>query len=86
MSQHIMVEAARRVCAEDEIEAESLYVLNPGNDLLQDLVDDFQGHVWSRMGHARIACFYELERSDIGAVVGNQTRKVGSWMNSCIAG
>ncbi|KIW14961.1 hypothetical protein PV08_07748 [Exophiala spinifera] len=70
-----MVEAARRVCAEDEIEAESLYVLNPGNDLLQDLVDDFQGHVWSRMGHARIACFYELERSDIGAVVGNQTRK-----------
>jgi hypothetical protein len=76
MSQSEMVQAAARVYTEEDIEREPLYILDPGNELLQYLVDDFQKRVWVKMPHARIACFFELQASEIGAIVGQQRRKV----------
>ncbi|KAK5276480.1 hypothetical protein LTR40_011564 [Exophiala xenobiotica] len=69
-----MVQAAAREYTEEDIERESLHILDPGNELLQDLVDDFQ-RVWVEMPYARIACFFELQASEIGAIVGQQRRK-----------
>ncbi|KAK5562080.1 hypothetical protein LTR43_012325, partial [Exophiala xenobiotica] len=75
MSQSEMVQAAAREFAEEDIESEPLHILDPGNELLQDLVDDFQKRVWTQMPHARIACFFELQASEIGAIVGRQRPK-----------
>ncbi|OAP55816.1 hypothetical protein AYL99_09968 [Fonsecaea erecta] len=75
MSQSEMVQAAAREYAAEDIEAEPLHILDPGNELLQDLVDDFQKRVWANMPGARIACFFELKASEIGAIVGKQRRK-----------
>ena len=76
MSQSEMVQAAAREYAEEDIEREALHILDPGNELLQDLVDDFQKRVWGNMPQTRIACFFELQASEIGAIVGKQRRKV----------
>lgn len=76
MSQSEMVQAAAREYAAEDIEGEPLYILDPGNELLQDLVDDFQKRVWRNMPQARIGCFYELQASEIGGIVGKHKRKV----------
>jgi hypothetical protein len=76
MSQREMVQAAAREYAEEDIEREPLHILDLGNELLQDLVDNFQKRVWAKMPYARTACFFELQASEIGAIVGQQKRKV----------
>ncbi|KIW24807.1 hypothetical protein, variant [Cladophialophora immunda] len=75
MSQSEMVQAAAREYTAEDIEQEPLHILDLGNELLQDLVDDFQKRVWVQMPHARIACFFELQASEIGSIVGKQRRK-----------
>jgi hypothetical protein len=77
MSQSEMVQAAAREYNKQDIEKEPLHILDPGNEVLQELVDNFQKRVWSQMPQARMACFYEQQASEIGAVVGKQRRKVG---------
>ncbi len=76
MTHSEMVEAAAREYDEQDIEARPLEILAPDNELLQDLVDAFQKRVWPQMLQTRIACFYELQASEIGAIVGKQRRKV----------
>lgn len=71
-----MVAAAAREYEPQDIETRSLEILDPDNEVLQDLLDDFQKGVWPNMPNARIACFYELQASEIGAIVGKQRRRV----------
>lgn len=75
MSQSEMLDAARREYDKDEIYGDVLEVLRPGNEFLQDIVDKF-GKTRSRPHKARVACFFEMKSSDVGAVVGGQARRV----------
>ena len=75
MNQSEMLEAARREYDEDRVQTELLRILEPGNEFLQDLVDNF-GKTRSQANKAHVACFYELKSSNIGAIVGGQARTV----------
>ena len=77
MSQSEMLEAASREYEAVDIEKEPLHILDPGNEILQELVDKFC-KIWSRSQQAPVACFYELQASNVGAIVGRQRRKVYS--------
>lgn len=75
MSQSEMLEAASRIYEAADVEKEPLYILDPGNEVLQELVDKFC-KIWSRSHRAPVACFFELQASEVGAIVGKQRRKV----------
>lgn len=77
MSQMEMLEAARREYHKDEVQLEVLKILEPGNEFLQDVVDQF-GKTQRQANKVQIACFYELKASNVGKIVGKQNRKVGS--------
>jgi hypothetical protein len=77
MKQSEMLEAARREYDDDQLQTEVLRILEPGNEFLQDLVDNF-GEIRSAANKAQVACFYELKSSNVGAIVGGQTRTVCS--------
>lgn len=70
-----MLEAARREYEEDQVQADVLRILEPGNEFLQDLVDQF-GNTRSQANKAQVACFYELISSDVGGIVGGQKQVV----------
>jgi hypothetical protein len=75
MSQSEMLQAALSEYERDEVHPEVLNILDPGNELLQDLVDGF-GKTRSLPNKAHIACFFELQASNVGAIVGKQQKKV----------
>lgn len=75
MSQSEMLAAARREYEEDLVQGEVLRILEPGNEFLQDLVDRF-GKTRSKPNKAQVACFFELESTNVGAIVGGQVRTV----------
>jgi hypothetical protein len=75
LSQSEMLQAALSQYDEREVHAPKMEILDPGNELLQDLVDNF-GQIRSQPYRAEVACFYELEPSDIGALVGAQRKMV----------
>ncbi|RDW91519.1 hypothetical protein BP5796_02684 [Coleophoma crateriformis] len=68
-----LLEAARREYEEHQIQTEVLRILEPGNEFLQDLVDNF-GKTRSKANKALVTCFYELKSSNVGAIVGKQDR------------
>jgi len=70
-----MLEAARREYEEDQVQADVLRILEPGNEFLQDLVDQF-GKTRSQPNKAQVACFYELKSSDVEGIVGGQKQVV----------
>jgi hypothetical protein len=70
-SQSEMLQAALSEYERDEV----LNILDPGNELLQDLVDGF-GKTRSLPNKAHVACFFELQPSNVGAIVGKQRKKV----------
>ena len=72
-----MLEAARRKYEDDQLQTEVLRVLEPGNEFLQNLVDNF-GKTRSAANKAQVTCFYELKSSNVGAIVGGQARTVCS--------
>jgi hypothetical protein len=72
-----MLEAARSQYQEDEVQTTVLEILEPGNEYLLGLVDDF-GETQTPANKAEIACFYELIPSDVGKIVGTQNRTVCS--------
>jgi hypothetical protein len=75
MSQVEMLAAARQEYEEDAVQMDILKILEPGNEFLQDLVDQF-GKTRRQMNKAEIACFYELKSSNVGNIVGNADRTV----------
>jgi hypothetical protein len=65
MSQVEMLAAAQREYSQDKMQPEVLEILEPGNEFLQDVVDQFRKT--QRQAHkAQVACFYELESSNVG--------------------
>jgi predicted RNA-binding protein YlqC (UPF0109 family) len=77
MSPVEMLEAARREYQEDEVQPEVLRILEPGNEFLQEVVDQF-GESRKQANKAQVACFYELKSSNIGKIVGKENRTVRS--------
>jgi predicted RNA-binding protein YlqC (UPF0109 family) len=78
-----MLEAARTEYQEDEVQMAAFKVLQPGNEFLQELVDQFgETRVSSNGGqaanNAKVACFYELKPSNVGKIVGKDNRTVCS--------
>jgi len=76
MSQTEMLEAARREYDMEHIQKEVLKVLEPGNEMLHDIIDRF-GKTRSGPNKATVACFYELKATDVGKIVGGEERMVG---------
>jgi hypothetical protein len=76
MSQVEMLVAAQREYEQDEIQADTLAILQPGNEFLQEVVDQF-GKTRMLANKARVACFYELKSSNVGRIVGGADRTVG---------
>jgi hypothetical protein len=72
-----MLEAARREYQEDEVQPEVLKILGPGNEFLQEVVDQF-GESRKQANKAQVACFYELKSSNVGKIVGKKKRTVRS--------
>lgn len=75
MSQSRMLETARTICSEDQIQEEALKILEPGNGFLQDLVDQFC-RTWAKTRITPVACFYELKPSDVGTMMGGKASNV----------
>jgi hypothetical protein len=75
MSQSEMIQAALREYQEDQVHGDALKILEPGNELLINLVDSF-GRTRRDTNKAQVACFYELKSSNVGAIVGGQDRVV----------
>jgi hypothetical protein len=75
MSQSEMLQAALSEYEQEEVHTEVLKILDPGNELLQDMVDGF-GKTRSLPNKAQIACFFELQPSNVGGIVGKQRRTV----------
>ncbi|KAF2259703.1 hypothetical protein CC78DRAFT_536906 [Lojkania enalia] len=73
MSQMEMLEAARREYEEDMVQPYILNILEPGNEFLQELVDQF-GKTRQEANKAAVACFYELKSSNVGKIVGREDR------------
>ena len=70
-----MVAAALSKFRPDQVEGESLRILVPGDEFLQDTVDRF---LETRLEPkpAPVACFYETKSSNVGAIVGGPAKKV----------
>ncbi|KAF2476744.1 uncharacterized protein BDR25DRAFT_209934, partial [Lindgomyces ingoldianus] len=77
MSQMEMLDAAQREYQEDEVQPEILKILEPGNEFLQELVDQF-GKTRSEANKATVACFFELKTTNVGRIVGKVDRTVNS--------
>jgi hypothetical protein len=75
MSQVEMLAAAQREYSQDQIQTEVLKILEPGNEFLQDVVDQF-GKTRRLAHRAQVACFYELKSSNVGRIVGKSDRTV----------
>lgn len=77
MSQGELIEAARREYMDDQIQADVLQIIQPGNEFLREVVDKFC-KTQSRAGKTQVACFYEMKASNVGAIVGQQPRTVSA--------
>jgi hypothetical protein len=76
-----MLEAARREYDNDQVQPTALEVLQPGNAYLQEVVDGFLKKMRDQTNKTQIACFYELKASDVGKIVGGQSRTAS--VNKC---
>lgn len=74
MSQVEMLAAAQQEYQDDEIQMDVLKILEPGNEFLQEVVDQF-GKTRRQANKAQVACFYELKSSNVGRIVGGADRK-----------
>jgi hypothetical protein len=77
MSQVEMLAAARREYQEDDVQTDVLKILEPGNEFLQEVVDQF-GKTRMLANRAEVACFYEPKSSNVGKIVGKENRTVCS--------
>ena len=77
-----MLEAARHEYDNDQVQPTALEVLQPGNTYLKELVDGFLKKMRGQKGKTQIACFYELMASDVGRIVGGQSRTAS--VNECL--
>jgi hypothetical protein len=57
------------------VQGEVLRVLQPDDEYLTDLVHQF-GKMREQSNSAKIACFFEMKRCNVGAVIGDKTQMV----------
>ncbi|KAH8726768.1 hypothetical protein GQ44DRAFT_158670 [Phaeosphaeriaceae sp. PMI808] len=74
LNQVELLDAARREYDDSEIDAETLHVLQPGDEFLQDLVDRFTKTRARMMKSCKVACFFELKESNVGRIVGKEDK------------
>lgn len=79
-----MLQAALREYSQDQVHTEVLKILDPDNELLLDLVSRF-GKVRQQSKKASIACFFELQASNISALVGKSERTVRTWLHYTVS-
>ena len=72
-----MIMAALSVYEPQDIEPQALEIMQAGSETLLELIDQFCS-IWSLEGTKPIACFYELQPSEVGKVVGGERRRVSS--------
>ena len=78
LKQTELLRAIQSQYEDDRIEESNLSILDPGNETLIDLVDIFLETRQER-NKARIACFFELKPSNVGAIYkGSRTQVHGS--------
>lgn len=70
-----MILAALSVFKPEDIEPQVLEILQTGSETLLELVDEFCS-VWSPSESNPITCFYELQPSEVGKLVGKERRRV----------
>jgi hypothetical protein len=64
------------------VQGDSLRILEPGDEFLQEVVDKFL-ETRSKPCPAQVACFWETKSSNIGAIVGGVARQVSSLQSVC---
>jgi hypothetical protein len=72
-----LLAAARREYEDEDIQPGVLSMLQPGNDFLLDVVDQF-GKMRRAQAHktkTMLACFYEQKPSNVGRIVGGKDFK-----------
>ncbi|KAE9966187.1 hypothetical protein EG328_009103 [Venturia inaequalis] len=74
MKQSEMIKAALSEYRPDQVYGDSLGMLVPGDEFLQDTVDRFL-ETRPHQNPAPIACFYETKSSNVGAIVGGSDKK-----------
>ncbi len=63
-----MLEAALRYYRPDQVQGQNLKILQPGDEAMTDLLDDFGRLRRKALRDAQVACFYERKRSNVGAI------------------
>ncbi|KAH7119982.1 hypothetical protein B0J11DRAFT_401163, partial [Dendryphion nanum] len=69
----VVIKAARREYHEDEVQSAVLEILMPGNEFLQEVIDQF-GKTRRSTHKVKVACFYELKSTNVGKIVGKLDR------------
>jgi hypothetical protein len=85
MDQSQLLDAAQ-LQYKNDVQPQSLEVLEPSGENLIDLVESYQKACRKEKVVAKTACFYELKATNFGAVFKQQWIKVklrGSWNTSC---
>ena len=76
MTQAEMIQAAEALYR-DTVQGEILRILDPGDELLLDMVHVFEKIRIRSLSKAQIACFYEQKPCNVKAIVGKEEKKVG---------
>lgn len=78
LTQAEMIHAAEALYR-DTVEGEILRILDPGDELLLEMVDVFEKIRARSSNKVQIACFFEQKPCNVKAIVGKEERKVSSY-------
>ncbi|THZ13278.1 hypothetical protein D6C89_10571 [Aureobasidium pullulans] len=78
-----MLQAARSEYEQEQVPTEVLNILDPGNELLQGLVNDLR-KIRSSPNKAQVACLFELQPSNVEAIVDRQHKTVGTLLRGLL--
>jgi hypothetical protein len=76
MSNVEMLAVTKGKYRQDDIQPKVLKILEPENEILQDLVDQFT-QTRTQANETQVACLFELKSTDVGNIVGGTDRTVG---------
>jgi hypothetical protein len=77
MKQSEMLQAALSKYRPDQVQEESLRIIVPGDEFLQDMVDKFLETRIAESFPALTACFFETKSSNVGAIFKDPAKWVG---------
>ncbi|KAI9858972.1 MAG: hypothetical protein M1824_003973 [Vezdaea acicularis] len=87
LSQGAILQRALAEYEEDKVQRGNLAILDPGNEILSDLVDQYF-EIQLEGNLPRMVCFYELQSSNIGGIIGDEaiTKFVVDESSGCLDG